>query len=413
MASTLAHRMARLGGEAAFELLIVIRALEEQGKRVIRLNIGEPDFNTPEHIIDAAVTALRSEDTHYTPSPGRKEAREAVARFVAKTRGVTPSWEQVTIFPGAKPAIFLSMLATLNDGDEVVYPDPGYPTYASVASFLGAKCTPYVLQESLGFRTPLDDLARLVTSNTRMLVLNSPQNPTGGVFTQADLEAIADIVRGKEVYVLTDEIYMQIAYGTDCPSFYSIPGMADQTILLDGWSKAYAMTGWRLGFTVTSLPLARGLGLLMTNSNSCAAAFTQTAGISALEGDHAPIEAMVQEFQARRDLLVAGLNAIPGIKCHLPEGAFYVFPNVSSFGYSSKQIQDYLLKGAGEAGVRSASGIDGVAALAGTAFGPQGEGYLRLSYANSQENLELALEFLREAFGRIHDVLGAPATAVA
>lgn len=413
MGNTLATRMSRLGGEAAFELLIVIKALEEQGKRVICLNIGEPDFDTPGHIIEAAVTALQSHDTHYTPSPGRKNAREAVARYVTDTRGVPTTWEQVTIFPGAKPAIFLSMMATLNDGDEVVYPDPGYPTYASVANFLGATCTPYILREELGFRTQIDDLAKLITGKTRMLVLNSPQNPTGGVFTRQDLSDIADIVRGKDCYVLTDEIYMQIAYGTQAASFYSAPGIADQTILLDGWSKAYAMTGWRLGFTVTNQPLARGLGLLMTNSNSCAAAFTQTAGIAALEGDHAPIASMVAEFERRRDLLVDGLNAIPGVKCHRPEGAFYVFPNVSSFGYPAKKIQDYLLSGASAAGIATPSGIDGVAALAGTAFGPHGEGYLRLSYANSQENLRFALEFIEIALSRIHEVLGAPATVAA
>lgn len=411
MTLPLADRMSRLGGEAAFELLIHIKALQEQGKRIIQLNIGEPDFDTPAHITEAAVTALRQKDTHYTPSPGKKESREAVARYISRTRGVPVEWQQVTVFPGAKPAIFLSMLATLNEGDEVIYPDPGYPTYQSVANCLGATCIPYVLREELGFRTQLDELAALITPRTKMLVLNSPQNPTGGVFTKEDIEQIAAMIRGKDLYVLTDEIYVQMTYGKPAPSLYSEPGVQEQVILLDGWSKAYAMTGWRLGFTVTNRRLAEALGLLMTNSNSCAGAFTQTAGIAALEGDHAPVQAMVTEFKERRDLLVAGLNAIPGVRCHSPEGAFYVFPNVSSYGYSAKAIQEYLLRGAGAAGIRTAAGVDGVALLAGTAFGPHGEGYLRLSYANSRENLQAALEFLALAFGRIHEVLGQPAAS--
>lgn len=413
MRGILADRMGRLGGEAAFELLLEIRALEEQGKRIVRLQIGEPDFDTPMHIKTAAIEALQANDTHYTPSPGRKETRQAVARYVLKTRGVPVDWEQVTIFPGAKPAVFLSMLATLNEGDEVIFPDPGYPTYWSVAGFIGAKGVSLPLIEELGFRFQVEELARLITSKTRMVILNSPQNPTGGVLTKSDMEGVAELCIKHDLLVLSDEIYAQIAYGYPAPSIYSEPGMAGRTILLDGWSKAWAMTGWRLGFTVTNRTLADGLGLLMTNSNSCAAAFTQTAAIQALEGDHAPVQAMVDKFQERRDALVAGLNAIPGVQCHLPEGAFYVFPNVTSFGYSSKQIQDYLLKGAGEAGVGDSIGVAGVALLAGTAFGKHGEGYLRLSYANSIESLNLALAFMEEAFAKIHQVLGKPAVATA
>ncbi|HYE78779.1 MAG TPA: aminotransferase class I/II-fold pyridoxal phosphate-dependent enzyme, partial [bacterium] len=240
-----------------------------------------------------------------------------------------------------------------------------------------------------------------------------PQNPTGGVLTKGDLEAVATLCQQHNLLVLSDEIYTQITYGTPAPSIYSEPGMAERTILLDGWSKAWAMTGWRLGFTVTNRTLADGLGLLMTNSNSCAAAFTQTAAIQALEGDQSAVQGMVDEFRARRDLLVAGLNSIPGVHCHLPEGAFYVFPNISSFGYPAKQIQDYLLHGAAAAGIGAGNGIDGVALLAGTAFGPHGEGYLRLSYANSQENLRLALAFMEEAFAKIHQVLGKPVAAAA
>ncbi|MEO7993907.1 MAG: pyridoxal phosphate-dependent aminotransferase [bacterium] len=403
--------MTRLGGEAAFELLIVIKALQEQQKKIVCLNIGEPDFDTPAHIIETGVEAMRHHETHYTASPGRKETREAVARFMTRTRGVPVDWQQVTIFPGAKPAVFLTMLALLNEGDEVIFPDPGYPTYWSVAGFVGAIGVPLVLSESLGFRFQLDQLRSLITPKTRMLILNSPQNPTGGVLTKSDLEGIAGLCREHDLYVFSDEIYSQIFYDTAFASIYSESGMAERTIVLDGWSKAYAMTGWRLGFTVSNREIASALGLLMTNSNSCAASFTQLAGIAALEGDQQPVAAMVKEFRTRRDLLVDGLNDIPGIHCHRPEGAFYVVPNVSSFGYSAKQIQDYLLSGASIAGIVSPEGVDGVASLAGTAFGAAGEGYLRLSYANSQENLLLALSFLRTAFGRIHEVLGSPRTA--
>jgi len=397
----LADRMYRLGGEAAFELLNTARLLEKEGRTLVHLQIGEPDFDTPRKIIDKAKWALDNHDTHYTPSPGKIDMREAVAEFYRKDRGYDITYENVCITPGLKPAIFLSLLAVVEEGDEVIYPDPGYPTYASVVNFLGAKPVPMHLKEEKGFRFDVDELKALVTDKTRGIILNSPENPTGGVLTKEDNEAIADLAIKNDLWVFTDEIYCQLVYdGLKYSSIRDIPGMEDRVLLADGHSKIFAMTGWRLGYVVAPKHIALGLGMLMTNSASCAGSFIQTAGITALLEDHPEIPLMKEEFEARRNLIVDMLNDIPGVKCHKPSGAFYVFPNITSFGKTGQEIQDWLLFGAYDAGLTNQP-INGVALLAGEAFGPNGAGYLRLSYANSRENIEKAISFMKEAFKRI------------
>lgn len=397
----LAKRMYRLGGEAAFELLNSARLLEKEGRTLVHLQIGEPDFDTPQKIIDKAKWALDNHDTHYTPSPGKIVMREAVAEFYRKHRGYDITYENVCITPGLKPAIFLSLLAVVEEGDEVIYPDPGYPTYASVVNFLGAKPVPMHLKEEKGFRFDVDELKALVTDKTCGIILNSPENPTGGVLTKEDNEAIADLAKKNDLWVFTDEIYCQLVYdGLKYSSIRDIPGMEDRVLLADGHSKIFAMTGWRLGYVVAPKHLALALGMLMTNSASCAGSFIQTAGITALLEDHPEIPLMKEEFEARRNLIVDMLNDIPGVKCHKPSGAFYVFPNITSFGKSGIDIQDWLLFGAYDAGLTDQP-INGVALLAGEAFGPNGAGYLRLSYANSRENIEKAISFMKEAFKRI------------
>ncbi len=378
--------MSVLGTEGAFEVLARAKELERAGKSVIHLEIGEPDFDTPPHIKDAAIKALRDGFTHYTPSAGLFEAREAVAEFVARTRRIPVDPTEVVITPGSKPIMLFAILALVNPGDEVIYPDPGYPIYESVARFAGGIARPLPLREARGFRFDPDELRRLITPRTKLLILNSPHNPCGSMLTGDDLRAITEAVAASSVTVLADEIYWQITYDGAHQSIASLPGMKDRTILLDGFSKAYAMTGWRLGFGVMPPALAAKMTQLMVNSNSCAAAFTQLAGIAALRGPQEPVRAMVAEFRRRRDVVVAGLNAIEGVTCAVPSGAFYVFPNVSRIDADGKRLADFLLTDAG------------VAVLSGTAFGAHGQGYLRLSYANSVDNIREGLARMANAF---------------
>ncbi|HXF83012.1 MAG TPA: pyridoxal phosphate-dependent aminotransferase [bacterium] len=390
----LADRMAQLGTETAFEVLARARALERQGKTIIHLEIGEPDFDTPEHIKEAAIKALRDGATHYTPAAGLLEAREAIAEHVEGTRKVAVHPDEVVITPGSKPIMFFTILALVNPGDEVIYPNPGYPIYESVTRFAGGVPRPLVLREERGFRIDPDELRQLASSRTRLIVLNSPHNPCGSALTREDLTAIAEVAQRTGAYVLADEIYWQIMYDTPHHSILSLPGMKERTILLDGFSKAYAMTGWRLGFGVMPRALAPRIAQLMVNSNSCAAAFTQLAGIAALRGPRAPVEAMVAEFRRRRDVIVRGLNAIEGITCTVPVGAFYAFPNTRRIDPQSKPLADYLLNEAG------------VACLSGTAFGDAGQGYLRFSYANSVENITEGLRRMAEALRRYRAPVG-------
>jgi aspartate aminotransferase len=379
-ACRLAERMSRLGTESAFEVLARARALEAQGRKIIHLEIGEPDFDTPAHIVEAAVEALRSGFTHYVPAPGLPEVREAVAAWLSRTGRLETTPDRVIVTPGAKPIMWNLMLATCQEGDEVIYPDPGFPMYESIARFTGAEPVPLPLREENGFRPDPDELASLVTHRTRLLVLNTPHNPCGSALTREDCEAIAEICMRNDLLVLADEVYWAIRYDGSHVSILDIDGMADRTILLDGWSKTYAMTGWRLGFGVFPPPLVEPISRLIINSVSCTSAFSQRAAIAALTGPWEPAEQMIAEFRQRRDVIVEGLNAIEGITCVQPRGAFYVFPSVKAFGIPSQRIEEHLLQRAG------------VAALSGTAFGRYGEGYLRFSYANSVEAIREALE---------------------
>lgn len=380
-----AERMARLGTETAFEVLVKARALEAQGRSVVHLEIGEPDFDTPQHIKDAAVDALNQGYTHYGPSAGLPELRQAIAASVERSRGVRVDVDQVVVTPGAKPILFFAIMACVNEGDEVIYPNPGFPIYESVASFVGAKPVPLALREERDFRLDVQELKDKLTDRTRMVILNSPQNPTGSMLTRKDVQEIADAVRGRNLVVLTDEVYCQMSYGPEHVSIYSMPGLADQTILLDGFSKTYAMTGWRLGYGVMPKDLAARVARLQTNSNSCTASFVQMAGVAALNGPQDAVGEMMAEFTRRRRIVVDGLNAIPGVSCRPPAGAFYAFANVKGVGMPSAQYADYLLNEAG------------VAVLSGTSFGEYGDGYVRLSYANSVENLQEALRRMAEA----------------
>jgi len=384
-----ADRMSLLGTETAFEVLAKAKALEAQGKDIVHLEIGEPDFTTPKNIIDAACLALNGGYTHYTPAPGIPEVRETIAQYIRSHKNVDASAAEVVIVPGGKPIMFFSIMATVNPGDEVIYPNPGFPIYESVIRFVGGTPIPIPLREENQFRLDVHELAKLITPKTKMLIINSPGNPTGGVFTREDVQAIADLVRGKGILVLSDEIYDRIVYGDTHPlSIASLPGMKDWTIILDGFSKTYAMTGWRLGYGVMHPEIAERIAQLMVNSNSCTSAFTQMAGMEALQGPQNEVDTMVAEFKRRRDIMVDGLNSISGVSCILPEGSFYVFPNIKSFGKDSKDIADYLLIDAG------------VACLGGTAFGSYGEGYLRFSYANSVDNIQKALERIETALGK-------------
>ncbi len=371
----LAERMHRMGVESAFDVLVRARALEALGRSVIHLEIGEPDFPTPAHIVEAAKRALDQGWTHYGPPQGFPELREAVAESVSASRGIKVGPQHVSIVPGGKPIIFFPMLALLEPGDEVIYPNPGFPIYESMIRYLGATPVPMRLIESRGFSFDLDLLRDKLSDHTRMLVLNSPQNPTGGVIPEEDLRAIAEMVRDRDLIVLADEIYSRIYYDDPPVSIASYPGMLEKTIILDGFSKAYAMTGWRMGYGVMPVWLVEAVTKLMVNSNSCTASFTQRAGIAALRGPQDAVDAMMAEFRRRRDAFCRALNRIPGFRCAIPGGAFYAFPNVEQTGAGSKELADFLLEEAG------------VACLDGGAFGDYGEGYIRFSYANSLENL--------------------------
>ena len=376
----LAARMSRLGTETAFEVLVKARALEAQGKSVIHLEIGEPDFDTPLNVVDSGVDALRKGWTHYGPSPGLPQLRQAIADHVSRSRNIPVAPEEVVVVPGGKPIMFFALLALAEAGDEVIYPNPGFPIYESMINFVQAKPVPIQLREDMDFRFDVKELASRITDRTRLIILNSPHNPTGGVLTQQDIQDIAAAIGDRNILVLSDEIYSRLMFEGEHHSIASIPGFKDRTIILDGFSKTYAMTGWRLGYGVMRPDLANQVSLLMTNSNSCTASFTQVAGVEALNGDQASVETMRLEFQRRRDMFIHGLNQIQGFSCRFPKGAFYAFPNIQKTGWPSKKLADALLEQAG------------VAALSGTAFGAYGEGYLRLSIANSYENLQEALK---------------------
>jgi len=376
----LATRMLRLGTETAFEVLNKARALERQGKQVVHLEIGEPDFDTPANIVDAAVQALRKGWTHYGPSAGLPELRQTIAEETSRSRGIPCTSDEVVVVPGGKPIIFFSILALVEEGDEVIYPNPGFPIYESMVHYIGGRPVPIRLREERDFRLDVNELASLITERTKLIIINSPQNPTGGVLSRRDIHDIAEAIGDRNIMVLSDEIYSRLIFEGEHCSILAVPGFKDRTILLDGFSKTYAMTGWRIGYGVMRADLAAHMSCLMTNSNSCTASFTQVAGIEAVRGDQSSVDRMRAEFQRRRDAFVTGLNKIKGFSCRMPKGAFYVFPNVQETGWKSKKLADVLLEEAG------------VACLSGTAFGDFGEGYLRFSVANSLENLNKALD---------------------
>jgi aspartate aminotransferase len=376
----LASRMSRIGTESAFEVLRRARALEAQGRNIIHLEIGEPDFPTPHHIVEAGKAALDQGFTHYGPTQGLPELRAAIASYVSRTRAIEVAPDRVTVAPGGKPIMFFPIMAVLEEGDEAIYPNPGFPIYESMIRFCGATPIPYPSLES---GTITDHIRARITPKTRIIVLNSPQNPTGGVISASDIRALADLLRDRDILILSDEIYSRISFSEKPLSIASLPGMLDKTIILDGFSKTYAMTGWRLGYGVLPQWLVEPVNLLIVNSTSCTASFTQRAGIAALEGPQDDVDKMVAEFRRRRDAFCAGLNSLPGFRCPIPEGAFYVFPDITGTGRTSKELADPLLNEAG------------VACLSGAAFGEYGEGYLRFSIANSLENLMDAVERIR------------------
>ena len=376
----LARRMSRLGTETAFEVLNKARALERQGKNIIHLEIGEPDFDTPSNVVEAAVDALHKGWTHYGPSAGLPDLRQTIADYVSRTRGVKVTPEEVVVVPGGKPIIFFTILTLIDDEDEVIYPNPGFPIYESMINYVGGKAVPIQLREDRDFSLDVNELTALISDRTKLIILNSPHNPTGGVMPRKDVERVAEVVGDRNILILSDEIYSRLLFEGEHFSIMSVPGMQERTLLLDGFSKTYAMTGWRMGYGVMRADLATHITRLMTNSNSCTASFTQIAGVEALRGDQSSVDRMCAEFKRRRDVFVAGLNKIKAFSCRMPQGAFYVFPNVTQTGWKSKPLADALLEQAG------------VAALSGTAFGAFGEGYLRFSIANSLENLEQALE---------------------
>jgi aspartate aminotransferase len=375
----LASRMSRLGTETAFEVLNRARALEKQGKDIIHLEIGEPDFDTPANVVQAAIDALHKGWTHYGPAAGLPDLRQMIADYVSRTRTVPVASDEVVVVPGGKPIIFFTILALIDEGDEVIYPNPGFPIYESMINYVGGRAVPIPLREARDFSVDVKELASLISDRTKLIILNSPHNPTGGVLTKKDILEIAEAIGDRNIMVLSDEIYSRLIYEGEDFSIMSVPGFKERTIVLDGFSKTYAMTGWRMGYGVMRADLATHISRLMTNSNSCTASFTQVAGIEALRGDQSSVDKMNAEFRRRRDVFVAGLNKIKGFSCRVPKGAFYAFPNITKTGWPSKKLADALLEQAG------------VACLSGTAFGEYGEGYLRFSVANSLENLNKAL----------------------
>ncbi len=384
-----AERVIRLSPEGAYHMLARAQALEAQGRQIIHLEIGQPDVPTFDNIAQAGVRAIQEGFTRYTPSGGMPTLRQAIARDAGQRRDVTITADQVVVGPGAKPALFFPTLALVRPGDEVIYPDPGFPTYKAMIEVAGGIPVPVPLKEEQDFSFDLDAFDRLVSAKTRLIILNSPSNPTGGVMPVEALQHIARAAVLRDIWVLSDEIYARLAYGISVPSIYTLPGMAERTIICDGFSKIYAMTGWRLGYGIMPRPLAERVELLLTHSIGCTASFTQVAGIEALQGPQDKAEEVLVEYCRRRDMLVAALNAMPGVRCRVPGGAFYVFPNVSSFGRTSDWLADYLLNEAG------------VAVLPGTSFGAYGEGYLRLVFANSLDNLHLACERIAAALARL------------
>jgi aspartate/methionine/tyrosine aminotransferase len=377
--------MSRLGTETAFEVLVRARALEAQGRDVVHLEIGEPDFDTPANVGNAGMTAIQEGWTHYGPAAGQADLRQAIADYINRSRGTSYGPEHVVVTPGGKPIMFFLILALLEEGDDAIFPDPGFPIYRSMIDFVGARAISLPIREEHDFRLDVDELASLITPQSKFLIINSPANPTGGVLTYADLEAIGRLAVEHDLFVLADEIYSEIIYDGEHHSIATFPGMRERTAILDGFSKTYAMTGWRLGYGLMPEALAEQVARLMVNSVSCSASLVQRAGLEALTGPQEAVSDMVAAFRRRRDLMVEGLNQIPGISCLEPAGAFYVFPNITGTGSASKEFADRLLE------------EFGVAALSGTSFGEHGEGYLRLSYANSEENLAKALERIEAA----------------
>ncbi|MBV9670706.1 MAG: pyridoxal phosphate-dependent aminotransferase [Acidobacteriales bacterium] len=381
----LAPRMSRLGREAAFEFLARARALEAKGKHVVHLEIGEPDFDTPKHINEAAIQAIRDGWTHYSPSAGLPELRQAVAAELGRSHGVEVDPAEVVVVPGGKPTVFYAIMALAAEGDEVIYPNPGYPAYESVIGFSGAKAVPIQLREEMDFRFDVRELEAAINDRTRLIILNSPQNPTGGVLTQQDIDDIADAIGDRDIMVLSDEIYGKLIFdGGRHVSPFNHPALKERTIYMDAFSKAFAMTGWRLGYLVCRRDLAAEMARLVTNTVSCSASFSQIAGAVALNSDQSSIEVMRKEFERRRDYFVNALNQVPGFKCRMPKGAFYAFPNIVGTGIAERALADRLLEEAG------------IACLPGTSFGMYGAGHLRFSMANSMANLELAIARLHE-----------------
>ena len=380
----LAKKISLLGIEGAFAVLVKARALEAQGKHIIHLEIGEPDFPTPRNVVEAGKKAMDEGYTKYGPTPGLPELRQSIAKYISRTRGIDVGPDNVCVTPGGKPIMYFAIMALLEDGDEAIIPDPGFPIYESMVRYQGAKAVPIKLQESRGFSLDVAELAGKLTDRTKMVILNTPHNPTGGIIPANDIRELARILRDRDIMVLSDEIYSRILYDGQFTSIASMEGMLEKTIILDGFSKTYSMTGWRLGYGVMPKWLAEAVGKLMVNSNSCTASFTQRAGIEALEGPQDSVDKMVAEFRRRRDEMVKGLNSIPGFRCAVPQGAFYVFPNVEGTGMASAELADLLLNEAG------------VACLDGGAFGAGGSGYIRFSYANSLENILEAIARIRK-----------------
>lgn len=375
--------MSRLGTETAFDVLVKARALEAQGRNIVHLEIGEPDFDTPQNIKDAAVKALRDGQTHYGPSAGQPILREAIAESISADRGFPVEPDEVVVVPGAKPIMFFGILACVDEGDEVIYPDPGFPIYESLINFIGAKAVPSPLREEHDFRLDVDELKSLVTPKTKMIIINSPQNPTGSALTKQDLEGIAEVAVRNNIIVMTDEPYCKMQYEGEHYSIMGLDGMKERTILIDGFSKTYAMTGWRLGYGIMNRELTAQIAKLQTNSNSCVNSFIQSAGVEALRGPQEESRKMIAEFKRRRDVIIPLLNDLPRVSCVMPKGAFYAFPSVRQYKTGCHELADKILYDGG------------VATLSGTAFGQYGKGYLRLSYANSIENLQEAVRRMR------------------
>ncbi|CAN5535220.1 pyridoxal phosphate-dependent aminotransferase [soil metagenome] len=387
MKMRLAEKMINLGTETAFEVLVKAKKLEAEGKNVIHLEIGQPDFRTPENICNAAIESIKAGDHGYTPSAGTIEVRRSIADYISRTRGIEVHPDEVVLTPGAKPIMFYAIIALVDPGDEVIYPNPGFPIYESMINFMGGRAVPLQLKEEKNFSFDVEDLKKLITPKTKLLIINTPQNPTGGILTEDTIRKIAEAIKDTDIMVLSDEIYSRLIFTGEHFSITSIPGMKERTIILDGFSKTYAMTGWRAGYGVMNTELAEKFGTLMTNSNSCVNAMVQKACIEAYAGSQEPVEEMKKEFLIRRDIIVDGLNSIRGFSCIVPDGAFYAFPNITKTGFGSKQLNDDLLYKAH------------VACLSGTAFGEFGEGYLRFSYANSREKIKEAIQRIKDFIG--------------